>query len=611
MCVSRPESMQSKGVSDSNSPLTSEQAGRLNQLVESLAPDQALWISGYLAGLHAAGAGTEAPSQPADAAPTLTILYGSETGNAERVAEQAGEYAESRGLTARVQDMADYRPRDLKKEKFVLLVTATHGEGQPPDPAEEFYEFLHSRKAPKLPDTAFAVLSLGDSSYEYFCQTGKDLDARLAELGAERIADRVDCDVDYDEPAGEWIRTAVGALAERMTAAPAGDASNVVSFTGQGAAAEAPAYGRDNPFPAEVLENLKLTGRGSSKETRHLELSLEDSGLAYEPGDVLCVVAENRSREVEDLLAATGLDGDTLVEGPRGEVTLAEALRRDYEITTLTPPFLKAYAELAGSDELQRLLTDTKALADYRWGRHILDVVREFPAEGLTPQGFVAMLRKLQPREYSIASSYNANPDEVHLTVAAVRYNSYGRERHGVASTHLADQVEPGDTVPVYVRRNKNFKLPSDPDTSIIMVGPGTGVAPFRAFVEEREYQGAGGRNWLFFGEQHFRTDFLYQIEWQRWLRQGVLTRLDLAFSRDQAEKRYVQHRLLEQGRDLYAWLQEGASFYVCGDAERMAPDVHDALQRIVAREGGLSAERAADYVKTLQREKRYQRDVY
>lgn len=604
--------MHSRPISAQTSPLNEDQAGQLNRLVETLTPDQANWVSGYLAGLNAARYGEQ--PQPAAAAtadaPVLTILYGSETGNAEGIAHQAAGLAGTMGLKARVFDMADYKPRELRDEKLLMIVTATHGEGDPPDPAEAFHEFLHSRKAPKLPGVRFAVLGLGDSSYEHFCQTGKDFDARLAALGAERLCERVDCDVDYDEPAAQWIEAALGAFSAH--AAPAQTAANVVSFSGS-VTAGAQGYDRRNPFPAEVLENLTLTGRGSNKETRHIELSLEGSGLGYEPGDALSIVVENRPDIVDDLINALGFEAGDSVKVADHDVPLAEALRRHFEITTLTPPFLNAYAGYAKSDRLNDLLDPASSgrLTEYRWGRHVIDVVEEFPADGIGVQAFVDTLRKLQPREYSIASSFNANPGEVHITVAVVRYHSHGRDRYGVGSTHLAERAEAGASVPVYVTRNKNFKLPQDPDTPIIMIGPGTGVAPFRAFVEEREYQEAGGRNWLFFGEQHFRTDFLYQTEWQRWLRDGVLTRIDVAFSRDTADKIYVQHRMREKARDLYAWLEEGAVLYVCGDAERMAPDVHAALHEIVASEGGVSQERAAEYVKTLQREKRYLRDVY
>ncbi len=544
----------------------------------------------------------------------LTILYGTETGNAQQLAEQAAEQAQQRGLSARAIDMANYKPRELKAERLLMIVTATHGEGDPPEPAQPFHEFLHSRKAPALKHLRFAVLSLGDSSYEHFCQTGKDFDAQLETLGGTRLADRVDCDVDYEDAAEAWIEQSLARFAEIVEREPElrqGATPAVASEPAQ--AREAPAYDKKNPFPAEILENVRLTGRGSAKETRHVELSLEGSGLRFEPGDILCLAPRNRPEVVDALLAATGFSASELVDTRSGRMSLAEALAREYEITTLTPPFLKAYAQCGGHASLQALLepSNREKLNDYIWGRHVIDVIEQFPVPDLEPRGFVEMLRRLPAREYSIASSFEANPDEVHLTVAAVRYHSHGRDRHGVASTYLADLTEPGTQIPVYVKPNKTFKLPADPDTPIIMIGPGTGVAPFRAFMQHREYDEARGRNWLFFGEQRFRTDFLYQTEWQAWLKQRLLHRIDLAFSRDQSQKVYVQDRMLERSRELFAWLEEGAHVYVCGDADRMAPDVHRALETIVHREGGVSAERATEYVKNLQREKRYQRDVY
>ncbi len=599
--------MQADSLKDWNSPLTPEQAELIERLSATLSPDQARWISGYLAGAH--GVSAEQAEPAASASAPITILYGSETGNAEGLAEQARQRAEAQGLAARVIDMADYKTRELKNERLVLIVTATHGEGDPPDPAEDFYAFLHSRKAPKLEETKFAVLGLGDSSYEHFCQTGRDLDARLEALGAERIHARVDCDVDYEDTAGDWIGKALEVFARHADAAPD---DNVVAF-GPRHTRQQPVHDKNNPFDAEILEDVVLNDRDSDKETHHIELSLADSGITFEPGDALCVVSQNRPEAVGELIEALGLEPDARVATTQGETTLEDALLHELEITTVTPPFIEAYAELADAEALRTLVGDDnrKPLIAYAGERQVVDVVLEHPPRSIDAQRFVDSLRRLRPREYSIASSYNANPDEVHLTVAAVRYHSANGYREGVASTYLADRLEPGDRVPVYVQRNKNFKLPADPSAPMIMVGPGTGVAPFRAFVEEREYQGADGANWLFFGDRRSRTDFLYQIEWQRWLREGVLDRMDVAFSRDGDRKVYVQDRMREHARELYDWLEAGAYLYVCGDAEHMAPDVHQALIDIVRETGGRTDEQAHDYVKQLQRDKRYQRDVY
>jgi sulfite reductase (NADPH) flavoprotein alpha-component len=598
-----------------NSPLSADQASQVNRLVQALESEQLSWVSGYLAGVRQA-AGEPANVFPAAEATRLTILYGSETGNAERVAQQAAEAAEARGLAARVVDMADYKPRELRDERLVMIVTATHGEGAPPDPAADFYEFVHGRKAPKLGETKFAVLALGDSSYEFFCKTGRDFDARLEQLGAERLTDRLDCDVDFEEPAAQWVDKALGAYASAIgTRSKPRAGGNVIDFAGRASPAgtAAPAYDRKNPFSAETLENFVLNGRGSERETRHVELSLEGSGIEYAPGDVLCLLPRNRDQTVAQLLQALMLDPEQAVAAGDSELPLAEALRREYEITTLTPGFVRAWAELTRDPALEALTAENgrTELVRFMQQRWLIDLITEHPAEGVDAATLLGMLRRLQPREYSIASSLAANPGEVHVTVAAVRYQSRGRDRHGVASTYLADRIAPGDRVDVYVRHNKHFRLPAEPHAPVIMIGPGTGVAPFRAFMQEREVTGAQGANWLFFGNPHFRTDFLYQTEWQRWLAEGVLQRLDVAFSRDEGQKVYVQHRIRETGADLYRWLEEGAHLYVCGDADRMAPDVHAALVEIVREHGGRSEDAAVEYLKQMQRDKRYQRDVY
>jgi len=616
--IERNVAMTQQRLTEYNSPLSREHAEQLSRLVDELRGDQLTWISGYLAGLNAAAAAgsTAAAQMPAEEpAPgaEITILYGSQTGNAEKIAERAGERAEARGFRATVLDMADVGKPRLKSAERMMVVVSTHGEGEPPDAAAELHELVQSKKAPPMKDARFAVLSLGDTSYEHFCQTGKDFDARLEALGGTRVHDRVDCDVDYDDAAEQWIEDALSALTSDIR--DSGSSSNVVAF-GPVSESEAPAataYSRKNPFAAPLLTNLVLSGRGSDKETRHIELSVEDSGMSWQPGDSLAVLPENDPREIEDVLAATGLAAGDPVNGPRGEVELADALRHDYEITTLTRPFLQQWAELSDAAELRSLLGDDSkdALREWMWGRHIIDALQTWPATGLSAQQLIDALRKLPPRLYSIASSHAANPDEIHLTVAAVRYESHGRDRRGVASTWLADRVDEDATVPVYIDTNKNFRLPQDGDTPIIMVGPGTGVAPFRAFIEERETRGDAGRNWLFFGDRRFRTDFLYQKDWLRWREQGMLERINVAFSRDQREKVYVQDRLREQGGEIWQWLADGAHFYVCGDAEYMAPDVHQALIDIATTHGNMTAEEASAWLGQLQKDKRYQRDVY
>ncbi|MGG3140057.1 assimilatory sulfite reductase (NADPH) flavoprotein subunit [Bacillus subtilis] len=599
-----------------NSPFNQEQAELLNRLLPTLTESQKIWLSGYLfaqsvsaqeaAGAPAAAVSAEAPA-PA-VSKEVTVLYGSQTGNAQGLAENAGKQLEQSGFQVTVSSMSDFKPNQLKKVTNLLIVVSTHGEGEPPDNALSFHEFLHGRRAPKLEDLRFSVLALGDSSYEFFCQTGKEFDQRLEELGGKRISPRVDCDLDYDEPAAEWLEGVLKGLNEAGggNAAPA---SAAASQTGESS------YSRTNPFRAEVLENLNLNGRGSNKETRHVELSLEGSGLTYEPGDSLGVYPENDPELVELLLKEMNWDPEEIVTlNKQGDVRpLKEALISHYEITVLTKPLLEQAAQLTGNDELRELLApgNEENVKAYIEGRDLLDLVRDYGPFSVSAQEFVSILRKMPARLYSIASSLSANPDEVHLTIGAVRYDAHGRERKGVCSILCAERLQPGDTLPVYVQHNQNFKLPKDPETPIIMVGPGTGVAPFRSFMQEREETGAEGKAWMFFGDQHFVTDFLYQTEWQNWLKDGVLTKMDVAFSRDTEEKVYVQHRMLEHSAELFEWLQEGAAVYICGDEKHMAHDVHHTLLEIIEKEGNMSREEAEAYLADMQQQKRYQRDVY
>jgi len=594
----------------SSSPLSAEQKQRLGQLLAELGPDQLHWLAGYLAGVCATSdMAALAPSVGQASVPNeseLTIVFGSQTGNAEGVAEQLAARATEKGVAARVYDLADYKPKQLKQAQFLALVTSTQGEGDPPDNALDFHEFLMGKKAPKLGQLRYSVLGLGDSSYQHFCQTGKDFDQRLTELGASSLAERVDCDVDYEDLAEQWIERVLEAVASEAGASQpvAGDAT-------AGVAAPASPYGRKNPFQATILTNQLLNGRGSDKEVRHIELSLEDSGLQYKPGDALAVCPENSPGLVSQLLSALAFDSDVPVDINGEAGTLGEALVRHREITLLTPPLIKQWAELAGQEELSVLAGNAGELRSWTEGRDLLDLVQRWPVPSLEPQQLVNLLRKLPPRLYSISSSQAAEEDDVHITVAAVRYQSHGRDREGVASTWLADRLEEGATVPVYIDPNKNFALPENDEAPVIMIGPGTGVAPFRAFMQERDEREATGDNWLIFGDRRFRSDFLYQSEWLKWRREGLLTRLDVAFSRDQQEKRYVQHCLGEQGAEVWGWLERGASLYVCGDAERMAPDVHQALLDIICEQGGKTEAQAEDYLRQLNRDKRYQRDVY
>ncbi|PWW28325.1 sulfite reductase (NADPH) alpha subunit [Cytobacillus oceanisediminis] len=596
-----------------NSPFNQEQTELLNRLLPTLTETQSLWLSGYLAAVQSSSSQAAPAVEELSAVASgsaiskeVTILFGSQTGNAQSLAKKAGKTLEGHGFQVNVSSMSDFKPNNLKKVKNLLIVVSTHGEGDPPDNALTFHEFVHGRRAPKLEGLRFSVLALGDSSYEFFCQTGKDFDKRLEELGGTRIAARVDCDLDFDEPAAEWVEAVLAELNEGQSS---------VNSSGTAPAAQAPAaesvYSRSNPFRAEVLENINLNGRGSNKETRHLELSLEDSGLTYQPGDSLGVYPENDPELVDLLLEEMNWDPEEAVKVKDQVVTLKNALHSHFEITVLTKPLVEKAAKLSGNEDLQELVSKSDQVKAYIDGRDLVDLVRDFKPWNGTAQDFVSILRKMPARLYSISSSLEANPEEVHLTIGAVRYDAHGRERKGVCSILCAERLQPGDTLPVFIQHNENFKLPENPETPIIMVGPGTGVAPFRSFMQEREEAGAEGKSWMFFGDQHFVTDFLYQTEWQKWLKDGVLTKMDVAFSRDGDEKVYVQHRMQENSKELFQWLEEGAAVYICGDEKHMAHDVHNTLIDIIEKEGGLTRDQAAAYLAEMQQNKRYQRDVY
>ena len=586
-------------------PLTPEQAQALNQVLPSLQPEQIAWLEGFVSGLRATSCAATAPATAPATKPELTVLFGSESGNAETLADQTAKAASQKGFKVKVLSMGDISVARLKEVKNLLVLVSTWGEGDPPENAIDFYEALISDKAPNLDDVYFSVLGLGDTSYEHFCKIGKDFDARLEAIGGKRVFDRKDCDVDYDDDYEAWLKGSLDALGKVTGAGLAVPTAPVT------APAPAIKYSRKNPFPSNLKERGLLNGKGSSKETIHLEFDLEGSNLSYQVGDALAVIPNNAEDTVDALLETTTFDGTVKVTLKEGEFALREVLTSQLDITTISKPILTRYNEIARSKELEALLNDKAKLKDYIWGREIVDVLTDFPAAGIDAQGLVGILRKLPPRLYSIASSPKAHENEVHLTVGVVRYHSNGRTRKGVCSTYLADRIKEGQKARVFVAPNKSFKLPADPDTPIIMVGPGTGIAPFRAFIEERAATNAGGKNWLIFGDQHYLTDFLYQTEWQGHLKDGLLNKLDLAFSRDQAHKIYVQDRMLENSAELYQWLQDGASFYVCGDASKMAHDVDQALHTIVAKEGGLSEEDTATYVKQLKSDKRYLRDVY
>lgn len=579
-------------------PFAPEEIEALNSVVGRSTPLQRSWLAGFLAGIEAAGGQAAAPAAAPRPRAPLTLLYASESGNAEGLALKARKLAQRHGFDARVVDMAEADLAALAKAQNLMVFASTWGEGDPPQRAAEFYAALMSDAAPRLDNVRFAVLALGDTAYANFCSTGKAIDARLEALGGKRAAARVDLDLDFAKKAATWTEEALAVLAPKE--AEGADTVVRVDFRGAAQALEEPAYTPEAPLQAEITSAINLNGSGSSSETWHIELATDAAGFSYEPGDAIGVVPENDPELAAELAATVGLDGDA---------DLVRRLAVGHDITTLTRPLVEAYARLTGRSDVAKL-ADGTAFQAYAADRQLIDLLAEFP-EKLTGEQLTGLLRPLPPRLYSVASSLKAHPGETHLLVGAVRWHSHGRKRGGVTSTWLADRRKAGDTVPVYVKRNRHFRLPKDASRPVIMIGAGTGVAPFRAFVEERAETGSKAPSWLFFGARNFTNDFLYQLEWQDHLASGALGRIDVAFSRDQPEKIYVQQRLWERREEIRGWIAEGAHVYVCGDEKGMGRDVDATLVRILAEplKGDVDAGKAQ--LSELARAGRYQRDVY
>lgn len=612
--------------------------------------EQRQWLNGFLAGIFSgvpAGVGAGAPAlaapAPVEKKPVL-ILFGSQTGNAEGLAKKLKTTAEKRGLAPKMQDLAKVEPAELTKTSDLLLITSTWGEGDPPDNAAGFWEKLAAEGHPRLENLRYSVLALGDRNYEEFCGCGKKFDTRLAELGARPLHPRQDCDTDYDTPAQAWMDavleglskaddtppTALGhhdegrhmdagadqlaAMGEPMRSDGIVPPRDISGVSVEPAPAPVVSHSKANPFPARLLVNRRLTAETSDKETRHYEISLAGSGLHYEVGDALGIVPTNDPELVGEILRALEFDGEEEVTSADGKAKpIRLALERDYAIRAPHKEFLAALAARDNADAFLKDLLNPEVRTEldlYLVGREIIDFLLDSPKLGFKPQEFVDLLRKMQPRLYSIASSLKAHPEQVHLTVDTLRYETQGRQRKGVSSTFLSDRASEA-AIPVFIQQAKHFRPPEDRSRPMIMVGPGTGIAPFRAFLQERQATASPGKNWLFFGAQKSATDFFYQEELYALRSAGYLHKLSTAFSRDQAEKIYVQTRMLEEAAELWQYLEEGAHFYVCGDAKRMAKDVDDALHKVIQTSGGLSEDGAKEYVAKLKKDKRYQRDVY
>lgn len=567
--------------------------------------DQRAWLNGFLAGLYS-NDGAQAGAVPVAATP-VTLLYGSQTGTAETLCKKAAKQLKAANCEPKVVDLLEVTPEDLKAVEHVLLITSTYGEGDPPDNAMSFHAALMADDAPSLAGLNYSVLGLGDTSYPDYCQCSREFDARLEALGGQRVAPMIECDGDPDEGFAKWMGSVKSVLGA-VSATPV----RVVEDEEDDEDDDEPLYSKKNPFEAKLLKTENLNKEGSSKVTHHVEISLEGSGIKYEVGDALGVFPENNARLVDEIIAAAGFTPDELAPVPHGDqdLQLFEALRYHYDVSVLTEPFLIACGRLTKNAVLKEILADEATRKAYLVGRSLVDPIVEFGVKYPTTEFLVAPLKAMNARLYSISSSPNAHPGEVHLTVGKVTYDMHGRQRMGVCSTYLSDH-QLDRPVKVYMHSNKAFRLAENNDAPAIMIGPGTGIAPFRAFLEEREVRGAKGKNWLLFGDQHQATDFLYEEQISNWMKSGLLTRFDTAFSRDQVEKVYVQNRIVEYAEEFYQWLEEGGYIYICGDASRMAKDVDKAIHQAVEIASNKSEDEAKAYVEALKKAKRYLRDVY
>lgn len=590
-------------------PLSAEQLVKLQSIADDFSPAQLAWLSGYFWGKMSAQnlPATEVETQD-PASDVITVISASQTGNARRLAEQLRDSLLSEKLNVQLINAGDYEFKHIANEQFLLIIAATQGEGEPAEEAIALYKYLYSKKAPSLTKTEFAVLGLGNTSYQQFCQAGKDFDSRLNELGATRLFKRIDVDVDYQSIADSWITDITTLLKSRVPS----QSEAILNSVSQGNIdqLDQTPYSKDQPLTAKLITNQKITGHKSEKDIRHIEIDIENKGLRYQAGDTIGIWFDNCDRLVNELISLLWLTGNEPVDVQGQTLSLRKALTHHYEITNNSSVLVEKYVHLNQDSDLLELIADKRALNQFAQSYPLVDMVRRFAAQP-DAQQFVDILQPLTPRLYSISSSQAKNKDQVHMTVGVVRYEIEGKIRNGGASSYLADRLQQGDNVRIFIEHNNNFRLPQDSNIPIIMIGPGTGIAPFRAFMQQREHDKATGKNWLFFGNPHIKEDFLYQIEWQHYIKKGLLTHLDLAWSRDQENKIYVQDKLIQAGAEIWQWLEQGAHIYVCGDAQRMAKDVENALLEIIKKYGNYDFDSANEYLSELRVAHRYQRDVY
>ncbi len=578
--------------------LDEPQLQRLSLAVQGFTNQQLHWASGYLAGLSQVH--TITPINESSA--RITILYASHTGNGRSIAERFSQLANSQGINSNVFSVADFKPRDLLKEQVLFLIISTHGEGDIPEASVEFHRYLFSKRAPKLDNLSFSVFALGDSSYENFCQAGKDFDQKLEELGAKRLMSRVDADVNFNADAEQWSLNAI----EKSNQFISPFKNNVINLAANTAAIR---FDRNNPFQATLLESRRISTDDAIADVYHIELQIDARTIQYKPGDALGVWARNKSNLVTQIIKKLELDAEQTLSIDKQNYTLQQALEQKKELTQLHPSVIKEWSELTDFTVLKELIADKKKLNDYAGKHQFIDLIEQFPAKIQTTD-LVQLLQPLQPRLYSISSSQQRNDDEVHLTVSALRFHNGEQKREGTTSCFLAERIEEDGLVSVYVVENTQFRLPENKDTPIIMVGAGTGIAPYRAFLQQRQEEKASGKNWLILGNRNFHKDFLYQLDWQHFHQSGLLNKISLAFSRDTVRQAYIQDKILEQGEEIYRWLEQGAHFYVCG-ATAVEQAVRETIIELVAHYGELDQQGAEQYIDNLRSKGRYLRDVY
>ena len=565
--------------------------------------DQESWMEGFITGLkHQSNSINNNIREKNDSETLINILFGTQTGNSESVAEDLSNFALSNGFKTQINALDDIEMNNLSKMKNVAIITSTYGEGEMPDNAQLFWNALSSNTAPQLNNMNYSVLALGDTGYEEFCHAGKLLDARLEQLGAKRIIKRIDCDVDFEDLAEKWINSVVPKFNpdKKLDVVNKDKTESIVK-----------SWSRKNPYEAIISYNTLLSGPNSNKEIIHYEIDLGDSGLKYEVGDSLSIIPRNKKLLVDQIIERLNTSKDFIPSGH--EIDIENLLKFKFEILTPTKRLIEYVEKIAENSELSLILEkkDSKALDDFKWGMDVLDFMNLNPKVDFIVEKFLDLLKPLQHRTYSISSSINKYDNKVHLTISSVRWKNKKRDYNGVCSTYLADDCNEKEKIKIFFTPNRSFRLPEDKDKDIIMIGPGTGIAPFRAFLQEREVTNSSGKNWLFFGDQTRENDFIYENELKDMLNKNILTKLDLAFSRDQKEKLYVQHKIYENKKEFFSWIENGSIIYICGDATKMAKDVEDIILKIISEENNCSLNDSIEYLNKLKKEKRYLRDVY